>query len=118
MTAGVNDGLLHDPERDGISDVLEFILGGAPMASSSAILPRLTHTLGNWAFEYDRSVASISSTTQVVEYGSDFVGWTAIPVTAASGGPVTVTPGGAVDHISVAIPAGGGKQFVRLKVTQ
>ena len=118
LTAGANDGPLHDPERDGISNVLEFILGGAPMASSAAVLPKLTSTLGNWAFEYDRSAASLSSTTQVVEYGSDFSGWTAIPVTAASGGPVTVTPGGATDHIRVAIPAGGGKQFVRLKVTQ
>ncbi|MCE9608610.1 MAG: DUF2341 domain-containing protein [Chthoniobacter sp.] len=118
LTAGFNDGPLDDPERDGISNLLEFILTGAPMTPSIAILPKLSRPSGNWIFEYDRSTASVSSTTQVVEYGSDLVGWTAIPVTATSGGAVTITPGSLMDHVTVVIPAGSGKQFVRLKVTK
>jgi len=119
LTAGLNDGPLDDPERDGISNLLEFILTGAPMTSSTAVLPKLSRTLGGtWVFEYDRSTASVSSTTQVVEYGADFAGWTLIPVTATSGGAVTITPGTQTDRVSVVIPAGSGKQFVRLRVTK
>ncbi len=42
LTAGVNDGPLDDPDHDGIANLLEFVLGGAPLVSSQAILPVLT----------------------------------------------------------------------------
>ncbi len=42
LTAGVDDGPLDDPDRDGFSNLLEFVLGGEPMASSQAIRPKLT----------------------------------------------------------------------------
>ena len=118
LTVGVNDGPLYDPEHDGICNLLEFVLAGAPMTSSPSVLPKLNRKVSNWVFEYDRSTASVSSTTQVVEYGSNLVGWTSIPVTATSGGAVTITSGGLTDHVSVVVPDGGGKLFVRLRVTQ
>ena len=118
LTAGVNDGPLDDPDRDGISNLLEFTLSGAPMVTSQAILPALTSSGGNWIFEYDRSDLSQSSTTQTVEYGSDLTGWTPVPIPATTAGNVTITPGTPTDHVAVTIPFTGTKVFARLKVAK
>jgi hypothetical protein len=115
----VNDGVLDDPDRDGISNLLEFILGGAPMMTSRSILPTLRRSGSAWVFEYNRSDLSISpATTQSVEYGSDLVGWTAVGVPLVSGGTVVITPGTPTDHVAVTIPGAGAKIFMRLKVTK
>ena len=119
LTAGVNNGPLDDPDRDGICNLLEFTPNGAPMASSQTIVPTLTRTGNDWRFEHDRSDLSPSAaTTQVVEYGSDLTGWTPVAIPATSAGLVTITPGSPSDHITVTIPALGTKVFVRLKVVQ
>jgi len=120
LTAGVNDGPLQDPDHDGIVNLMEFTLGGAPMVASSSILPKLTQaTGGDWAFEYDRSDLSLApATTQVVEYGSDLTGWTLVTIPASTSGIVTITPGSPSDHVKVIIPNPGAKVFARLKVTQ
>ena len=119
LTAGVNNGPLDDPDRDGISNLLEFALGGAPMVSSRTILPTLTSNGNNWLFEYNRSDLSISpATTQVVEYGSDLAGWTAVTIPATSAGSVTITGSSPSHHVTVTIPSPGAKGFVRLKVTK
>ena len=39
MATVTANGPLDDPDRDGISNLMEFALGGAPMVSSQAILP-------------------------------------------------------------------------------
>ena len=119
LTVGVNNGPLDDPDRDGICNLLEFTLGGAPMVSSQSILPTLTFSGGNWLFEYNRSTLSAPpATTQVVEYGSDLAGWTPVTIPTTSAGSVTITPGNPSDHVSVIIPVVGTKVFVRIRVTQ
>jgi alpha-galactosidase len=120
LTAGLNDGPNDDPDHDGIVNLLEFTLGGAPMAASQAILPKLTKSsAGVWEFEYDRSDLSLPpATTQVVEYGDDLTGWTAVPVPTVSNAVATITPGTPSDHVKVSIPNPGSQLFVRLKVTQ
>jgi len=118
LTAGVNDGPLQDPDRDGIVNLLEFALTGAPLVSSQVILPKPAQDGGNWVFEYDRSVASRPpGTSQVVEYGGDLTGWTAVTIPLASSGIVVIMPGATTDHVKVILPA-GAKVFARLKVTQ
>ncbi len=119
LTAGQNDDPLDDPDFDGITNLLEFALGGAPMVSSQTILPTLANTGGAWSFEYDRSDLSLSpATTQVVEYGSNLTGWTPVTIPTTSAGIVTITPGSPSDHVKVTIPDPGTQIFVRLKVTQ
>ncbi|MCF7675771.1 MAG: Ig-like domain-containing protein, partial [Akkermansiaceae bacterium] len=118
LTAGVNDGPMDDPYHDGILNLLEFTLGGNPLESSRAILPKLTKPAGDWFFEYKRSVLSKSSTTQTVEYGSDLTGRAPLTVPPASAGMVTITPGTTSDHVKVTLPPLGASGFVRLKVSQ
>jgi hypothetical protein len=120
LTAGVNDGPNDDPDHDGIANLLEFALGGAPMVSLQAILPKLTPSTGGvWAFEYDRSDLSLApATTQVVEYGDDLTGWNPITIPEISNTEVIITPGSPSDHVKVTIPNPGSQLFVRLKVTQ
>ncbi len=118
MTAGVNDGPGDDPNRDGIPNLLAFALGGNPMSPSFSALPNLTRSGNNWLFEYDRSDVSLPFTTQVVEYGGDFIGWTPVTIPATSAGSVTITPGSPTDHVAVTIPALGANVFVRLRVGQ
>ena len=119
LTAGVNDSPLADPDSDGITNLMEFILGGAPIVSSQTILPTLAKSGVDWVFEYDRSDASMPpATTQIVEYGSNLTGWTAVPIPATTSGMVTITPGSPSDHVKVTLPAGGSQQFARLKVSQ
>jgi autotransporter-associated beta strand protein len=118
LTAGVNNGPLQDPDNDGIANLLEFALGTAPMSASSAMLPSLTASGANWTFQYDRSDLSLPpATTQMVEYGSDLIGWTQVPIPATSAGPVTITPGTPSDRVSVSVPKSGAKTYVRLRVT-
>ena len=119
LTAGVNDGPLQDPDNDGNVNLLEFVLGGAPLVSSQAILPKLVKTGGVWTFEYYRSDISLSpATVQVVEYGNDLIGWTPITIPTTSAGSVVITPGSPAYYIAVTLPSLGGKVLVRLKVTQ
>ncbi len=81
LSLGVNDSPNDDPDHDGVSNLMEFVLGGAPMVSSQAHLPALTKADGAWVFEYERSDLSLApATTQIVEYGDDLTGWTAVPI--------------------------------------
>ncbi len=93
---------------------------GHPLADTSGVLPTVGPGAGsNWVFEYDRSDLSLApATTQVVEYGSDLLGWTSVPIPATSAGTVTITPGSPSDHVSVSIPALGTPCFARLKVNE
>jgi hypothetical protein len=118
LTLGVNDSPTADPDGDGISNLMEFALGGAPMASSAAILPTFTNPGAAWVFEYSRSDAAQSSTTQIVEYGSDLIGWTQVIIPATSANSVTITPGALSDRVTVTIPNLGTKIFIRLKVSK
>jgi hypothetical protein len=120
LTAGVNDGADDDPDFDGVSNFLEFVLGGNPLVASSGILPSVSApTGGTWIFEYDRSdVSAPPATTQIVEYSSDLDDWTQVPIPLTSGGIVTITPGDPTDHVSVAIPDLGPLGVARLRVTE
>jgi hypothetical protein len=116
----VNDGPNDDPDHDGIPNLMEFTLGGAPMTHDQAILPKLTQsTGGDWAFEYDRGDLSLPpATTQAVEYGDNLSGWTEVIIPATTSGIVTIIPGTPSDHVKVTLPSLGTRGFVRLKVTQ
>ena len=114
-----------DPDHDGMSNLLEFVLNGNPGVVDAATKAPALNTAGaTFVFTFNRRHDSVSETTQVVQYGSDLAGWTDVPVaTSGTSGSatVTVTANGTTDAVTVSVPksvAGGGKLFGRLKVTQ
>lgn len=112
---------LDDADRDGISNLLEYVLGGVPSVASQTILPNSSVSATELVFSFKRSDASEVDTTQVVEVSSDLSNWsTVIPVTAASGGNVTVVENGAADDdVTITIAKGANTElFAHLKVTK
>lgn len=113
-----------DYDADGLSNLLEYTLGGSPLVSDAAsIMPVGSRSGANFVVTFKRSDASEADTVQTVQYGNDFVGWTNIPVGASPGsGMVSITensPTADFDSVTVTIPtAGATKFFARLRVTK
>lgn len=125
LTVGVNDGKLADPDNDGISNQLEYVLGGDPLTADQSILPKQTLGGGNLTLTFKRSDLSESDAVVTVQVSTDLQTWPtelAIGATsAASASGVTVvedSPNAELDTITVVIPVGSdGKKFVRVHST-
>ncbi len=123
LTAGVNDGPLDDPDMDGIANLLEFVLGGNPLAADTSILPAAEVTETDFVFTFNRSAAS-TETPQTFQWSTDLATWNDVTIGATSSGPdgngVTVTvAGGDPNAITVTVPrtnAADGLLFGRLRV--
>ena len=107
-----------DDDDDGIANVLEYVLGGNPLAASSGILPTASVSSGNLVFTFRRLHASTSDTTQVFQHGTDLSGWTGVPL--VDGGMVDIqpdSPQAGIDTVTITVPQGAaGRIFGRLKV--
>jgi fibronectin-binding autotransporter adhesin len=117
-----------DPDKDGIANLIEFVLGGEPNpanpnASSSALLPTITVDATHMVFTFRRTDAS-APLNPFAEYGIALNGWTEAE---AGVNGVTISEdndfyGGATDRVTVRIPRTlalpGSKLFARLKVTE
>ena len=123
-TAGHEAGFAADPDKDGIANGLEWVLGGNPLAQDAASLVAASATAGaGLTLAFSREEDSIGQVTLTVEYDTDLVGpWTSYAtVGATSSGPVTINTTPDPDAISVNIPASnaaGGRLFARLKASQ
>lgn len=107
-----------DPDHDGISSLLEFVLGGTPTAVDTGILPVLTPNGNKVTFK--RADASEDSVTLTIQWSTDLQTWTSIPVGATSAGSVAITENGtSSDDITVTLPAPpNGRLYTRLKAVQ
>lgn len=114
-----------DPEADGISNGLEWILGGDPLASDGSSLVAMT---GNGTtgitLTFTREEASIGAANLFAEWSIDLGGtWTQVPIgpsggSYANGVVVTVNEVSTPDDVTVNIPAANasnGKLFARLR---
>ncbi|RYD35468.1 MAG: hypothetical protein EOP87_07300 [Verrucomicrobiaceae bacterium] len=112
-----------DHDRDGVANLLEYLLGGNPIIPNPGILPALSSTpSGNGrtlTFTYDRKI-TVEGIQQIVEHSSTLTP----PWTAATHGESGVTiaaapvPGNAgLERVTVTIPVTGGKRFARLRAT-
>ncbi|BCU77857.1 hypothetical protein llg_25720 [Luteolibacter sp. LG18] len=116
---GTNNGPSQDPDHDGISNLLEFVLGGNPLSASSDVLP--VQMLDNdylW-FMFSRNGISKTDSTLVVQWSTDMATWTDIAVGIESSGDGTVTVSD--PYVTVKIPrthAVNGRLFARLKATR
>jgi autotransporter-associated beta strand protein len=102
-----------DPDSDGITNLMEFVLGGSPVVSSQSILPTLATVGSDVVLSYTRSDESESVTTQVGQWSTNLTGWTNVT-------PVLVNENGAAaDTMTITMPksnAVNGKLFLRLSV--
>ncbi|MCX6874662.1 MAG: autotransporter-associated beta strand repeat-containing protein [Verrucomicrobia bacterium] len=117
-----------DPDRDGIANGLEWILGGLPLAQDAAsILPHATgDATTGLTLTFTREEDSIGQATLIVEYGAALTSWpksatigaTGTGVPDLNGTAVTINTAGTPDEVTVNIPAtnaSNGKLFARLK---
>jgi alpha-tubulin suppressor-like RCC1 family protein len=120
--AGLSDSTaMGDPDKDGIPNVLEYVLNGNPAVASTAPLPVVSENASSFEFSFSRAVASAADTTQVFQYSTDLNQWTELSLTQPTDARVTL---GAEDStgiqpVTVTIPKQGDMpMFGRLKVTQ
>ncbi len=116
-----------DPDSDGMTNLLEYVLNGNPGISDPSILPALSITPTSFVFTFSRTDDSESDTIQTFQYGS-ILGILAdeIMIGASSIGPDVngVTVGvaenaAAPDSITVTVPRGlNTRLFGRLQVTE
>ena len=111
-----------DPDSDGITNLVEYVLNGQPGTSSNQILPEAVTGGGNLSFSFVRREESKGDTTQVLQYGGDLTVWTDVAIPASSSGNVTITPGSpsaGLETVVVTLPTeSNATLFARLKVTQ
>lgn len=120
-------GDLADPDRDGLANLIEFVIGGQPDpavagANSNHLSPTATIVGDDLVYTFRRSTISLNQPGIAikVEYGSELTGWQTATV-GLNGVTTTVTsaiePG--MDEVEVRIPnslAQGAKFFARLHV--
>jgi hypothetical protein len=104
-----------DPDGDGISNLMEYVIGGDPRISSTEYLPNQSIIGSNLVLTYKRSDASESDTVQTGQWSTNLNDWTDIA-------PVLVQENGTdPDDMTISIPltnAVDGKLFGRLKVVK
>jgi autotransporter-associated beta strand protein len=118
-----NAGALTDSDNDGISNGIEFVIGGdpsGPNSNSNALLPTATREGGFFKFVFRRTDES-SGFNPFVEYSSILASWTKA-VNGVNG--VTIAEendfyGLGIDRVTVSIPEALGttELFTRLGVT-
>jgi len=114
-----------DPENDGLTNLMEFVLNGNPSISDTSIAPVLDASGSNFVFSFNRRDDSETGNTLIFQYGTSLTGWTSTTIGAVGGpfadGTIGITENTTnPDAITVTIPktfAPGGQLFGRLKVT-
>ncbi len=117
------DDLEGDEDHDGVSNYMEFVLGGSGTSNDADKLPKLQLEADEMTFSFKRAQRSIGpAATMVIEMGDDLATWPnlyPVPDVATAGPPVTVekdsSPG--MDTVTLSVPMTPGvNKFARLKV--
>ena len=118
---GADAELDADPDHDGISNGIEFVIGGEPNpahpgSNSRALLPTGEVVGGNFVFTFTR-MDEAAYLNPVVEFDADMQApWTT--AVDPDNADIEITPGTPADTITVTIPMGANTEmFARLKVT-
>jgi hypothetical protein len=113
-----------DPDRDGIMNAAEYILGGIPVTPDPALQPTITRSGQAMLVSFFRVDSSETpDITLTVSTGTDLVSWPQkfnIGATTATSTPgVTIMENGSnPDLITVTLPSGqGASRFARMEIT-
>ncbi|MES2920812.1 MAG: autotransporter-associated beta strand repeat-containing protein [Verrucomicrobiota bacterium] len=119
-----NNGATQDPDFDGISNALEFVLDGNPLASDTGKLPVPSQDATNFYFDFDRR-DDAGEMILTFESGTTLTLWSAsVPIPSnrspIAGPPVTITDnGGGTHHVKVTVAKSGDTTlFGRLKAVK
>jgi autotransporter-associated beta strand protein len=113
-------GFKSDPDNDGISNGIEFVIGGDPKnEASSGKLPVCVMDSTKITFIFRRATAAAVLRPRV-EYTGDLAGPWTVATHGTQGVTILEEPGGfgnGIDRVSVTIPRGAyTRRFVRLAV--
>ncbi|RYD83499.1 MAG: hypothetical protein EOP84_07805, partial [Verrucomicrobiaceae bacterium] len=110
-----------DPDKDGITNLMEYVLGGHPGASSTSILPTQSIDGASFLFDFNRLVSSAEDVSQSFQYSADMAEWHDVEISPATDSRVTLGESDAQGRqaVRVTVPkVAGEKMFGRLKVRQ
>ena len=116
--------LTADEDADGVTNGIEFVVGGTISTNDLEKLPTASTDSTNMTFSFERAQQSIDPSVAVsIEVGTDLVNWPDIypvPGAATAGPPMTVlkdsSPG--FDTVTLSVPkAPFASRFARLKVS-
>lgn len=110
-----------DPDGDGVSNLLEFMLGGNPGSHETSLLPTFRLTDNKVLVSFKRRDASIYTTTQTVQWATDLAGpWTDPPLywRTSYGYTEFSENGEAPTDVTVDLPRQPEKMFIRLKIEE
>lgn len=114
-----------DTDGDGVSNAVEFVLGGTSATNDIGKLPTVSTSGGNLVFSFKRKQSSIDpgKTTVMIELSTDLVTWTNPPSPyAVSDVPVAGPPVAVVDNldgtdtVTLTVLQDVAKKFARLRV--
>jgi autotransporter-associated beta strand protein len=117
--------LVQDQDNDGVSNALEYVLGGTVLMNDLARFPVVTISDGNVLYTFKRNQASINASTQLaIKVSSSLVSWpntydVGIDTGTSSPG-VTVLKGvpSGFDTVTLSLPHDTNiRYFIRLNVT-
>jgi fibronectin-binding autotransporter adhesin len=122
---GANNGTNADPDFDGVSNLVEFVLGGQPNpanpgSNSTDLLPVASTPGTDLVFTFTRDAQSkVAQLALTIEVGTDLLTFPAIYTvgndTASSTAGVTVTPSGGNDIVTLTLARSPDtKKFARL----
>jgi len=110
---------LTDYDNDGLSNLLEYVLGGSPIANQDTAVPTVSQDATDMIFTYNRSDISTDTgndVTIVAEYAADLSGSWTTAVNGTAGVSITENLAADPDVVTVKVPLAGTEQFIRLNV--
>ena len=115
----VPDG--DDSDKDGIHNLLEYILNGDPTAADTSILPEMIREDGNPMFRFHRRIESKQDTIQNFQFSQDLESWTDIDLNAdpLPANVTTTAISQDVEEVTIELDVseiGSGRFFGRLAV--
>jgi len=110
---------LTDYDNDGLSNLLEYVLGGSPIANQDTAVPTVSQDATHMIFTYNRSDISTATGNDVTikaEYAADLSGSWTEAVNGTASVVIEEDTSADPDVVTVKVPLAGTEQFIRLNV--